>query len=87
MRRRKKFRVIANQIAEEVMQKPYDYWVMQQFEITCERTYEDMEVQVEIVMLESEKDYIKLGISVDDGRWFNPNFPVTKGVIIKRELA
>lgn len=66
-RKRMFFRHCAEVIAQEVEREGYEFWKAKEERVTFERTFEGVEVQVEINKLEDKNDYVHVSILVDDG--------------------
>lgn len=79
-------RRLAEQVAAETEEKPYEHWIAQDYSITYECTFEGRNLQVEINDLEIEPDYVHLIISVDDGGW-SAYYPISTSVIVRREAT
>jgi len=61
----------------ECERRPYDYWVAGDYPVVFERSFQGENVQVEIVLLESNPEYVHISVAVDDGglwAWFPPSF-------------
>ena len=52
-----------HKLAEEVRQKPYDYWTKQQSTIAYEEVYEGQETQVEVFVLQVTPQYVHVAIN------------------------
>jgi hypothetical protein len=77
------FKRCAGQIAEECEQRSYEDWLAADFPVVFERTFEGIDVQVEILLLESTPEYVHLMVSVDDGGvWAYA--PPSQSTIIRR---
>ena len=81
--RRSLLKKIAKEIAAEYQKYSYDYWFSVELPITFEREYKGRIIQVEIHVLEFQKDYVKIGVSVDGGG-LSAFFPACYGFIIEK---
>ena len=68
----------------EYKSKPYDYWENVDMPITFERVFEGREVQIEIHVLESEPEYLQIGISVDAG-WRSFFYPFGQTFLVEKK--
>lgn len=78
------FKRCAGEIAQECERRSYGDWLAADFPVVFERTFEGVEVQVEIVLLESTPEYVHLLVSVDDGGVWAYAPPSQSTIIRKR---
>jgi hypothetical protein len=77
---------LARQIADEMEKETYDYWRSQPFPLAYQRVFDGEQVQVEITLQERNKDYIQVGVTVDDGG-ASAYYPAGWSTVIYREGA
>jgi hypothetical protein len=82
---RTKLKQLASVLANQVIEKPFEYWAGQDYPITWEQEHEGCVVQVEIERLELTDDFIHLTIGVDNGAWPSAFVPASADVIVTRE--
>ena len=82
--KRAKLKQCAEAIGQEVQGWGYDFWAANRSPVTFDRKMFGEDLQVEAQALGRGKDYVQVGISVDDGRWFNATLPPSTSIIIKK---
>ena len=81
--KRRLLKQCVREIALEVEQRPYDYWVAADLPMVYESTYQNQPIQVEIVLLELNAEYVQLGISVHDDGFLSAYCPPSFSVVIR----
>lgn len=81
--RRTELKQLASALANQVEEKPFEYWAEQDYPITWEQEHQGCLVQVEICKLELTDDFIHLTVAVDDGAW-SAFVPASADTIIKK---
>ena len=74
------------EIAREVERWGYGFWAENRSPVTFNREMFGEELQVEAQTIEHTEDYIHVGVSVDDGRWFNAMCPLSTSFLIRKDV-
>ena len=83
---RPRLAALARQIADEMEKEIYEYWRSQPFPLNYQRVFDD-QVQVEITLQERNKDFIQIGVAVDDVCGASAYYPAGWSTVIYREGA
>jgi len=75
---------LVSEIASELQGLTYEEWLERPSVDTFERVWRGEDVQVEVIRLETKRDYIQVGIAVDDGSSRFAWSPVGRSIVIPR---
>lgn len=79
---------MCNQIVRELEQRPYNTWKNEKFPHVYKENRNGLEINVELVLLEKEPDYLHIAVCINDDDWLRKLMPVNGSFIVrsKREL-